>query len=168
MSDESTQQPDNDKFTKMTRREFVFLYKAIQGAGDAKGGTIKFSYALGKTRRSMQSEWDSIEEVEKKRAADRRDEAEKCAKRDEQDQPITTPEDTFDIDPKNRRRFVKFCETQDDVFNNFLKEEVSVELHKCAWDQAPLRDELAVGVVDGLMPMMTGEPPDYREPKKGA
>ena len=115
--------------TTLPKRDVLNLYGAILSLGSVSA-TAQFCYAMGRTRRSLLPEFEAINEAQ--RAVQQR---------------ATALEDG----PEKRAQ-IEALQTE---LNALLASDATVQLFTVDWSLVP---ELTVAQIDGLWPLLTGEP----------
>lgn len=153
----------------LTRAEILTMNNAILAMANVKGDG-KFTYAVSLSRRGIKDVVEALQETNQSGEGFKTYEEARIvlcreyAAKTERDAPRMT-DGKFDIDPARRARFeVAIRELQDEhregieeeekrreAFNELLKEEAVVKLHRICLDDMP---ELTIAQMDALLPMI--------------
>lgn len=131
------------------------LFLAIRQAGEAKA-PIRFTYALGRTKRALQPIVEAIEAAQQAQHAQYLALCRDHAEVDEAGQPVEVREggrQGYKIDPAQREAFTAAVAPLNEELAALMAQETTAQVHRVPLDVVP---ELTGAVVDALWPMLDG------------
>lgn len=137
----------------LTNRDALMLYRAIHAVGGVVA-SIRFTYALGRTRRALQPVVDAIDEAQQAQHAKYLELAQAHAATDDSGEPIRESGDDrtgYRIDPERQAAFTAAVAPLNEQLAELLAEAVEVQVHRVPLDAVP---DLAAAQVDALLPML--------------
>lgn len=139
----------------LTNDEAFRLYLAIRQASEVKA-PIRFTYALGRTKRALQPVIESIEAAQTAQRETYLTIAREHATVDDAGEPVPVTEtgrSGYQIDPAKREAFAAAVKPLSDELQALMQESIEVQVHRVPIDAVP---ELTGAVVDALWPMLDG------------
>lgn len=139
----------------LTHGDVMRLYLAIRAAGEATA-SVRFTYALGRTRRALLPIVETVEAAQTATHERYLDLARDHAERDDRGEPISVEEDGrqgYRIDPARREAFQAAVDTLNVELRALMATDTECQVHRVAIDAVP---ELTGATVDALWPMLDG------------